>query len=794
MLLGREMATSDFWVKRGEIPLGTLLPYESYEDADSIPMEDIVRIKFDPLDVSLTSRKAMNLLLLGASGDQKCCEESQKVLLADGRYVAIKDIPDYGEVVSCNNDSLLFEPKLYVKAYSGKKSVYRLTTAFGDEILATAEHKFLTNKNEWVTLGDLKERDFVAVSRELNYFGEAQVSPDAVKIIAYMISDGGCKYHLSYTKKDRLMVDDLNISLQKFDCKLKKKKEVRDYQYLIVFNRKRMKHEKTPVRLLLEKYGLFGEKSVDKQFPKELFGMKKDLVKLFLNRLFSGDGCISRKKSRNNYRYTITYSSGSKDLCDSVKHLLLRFGILARTYKRFNKKYKKNYYYVEMQSSLFVKKFIDEIGFFGEKKKKTDKWYADIEALSTRSNTNFDVVPLFKDNRWLGRERALRFDNSLSTSDLFWDRVKCIEYVGERDTYDLQVEDNNNFVCENFVLHNSLLFKIIWGILSKAGFYCLYIDPKSHDAGRAVMKWDKSPRLPPYLEPEGIPLAHYIPDCSKRNIMQIQHHFRKYARRIKDVDQREMWMGLGMSSQAGIATSKLIRRGVTRIGGIKSELKMMEDAGEITSHTLGNAYRVLDYVEDYGYLDDDIKELNLMRTWKDEEKSVVISYNAMSPAILTFDVGLCIYQAKEYYFNKGNRNPIMFFLDDGKFFADEVPNVDYNFAMEQIKEIGFNYRSLGIYNCLAVQSLAIVDEAVAETYNIKLVSPYFSNPDSLKKINIPQKAINYIKDNVLVKDKKNYRVQWLLVDEDNNVIPFFNFTSACSHFTEIYHAKEGEGV
>lgn len=339
----------------------------------------------------------------------------------------------------------------------------------------------------------------------------------------------------------------------------------------------------------------------------------------------------------------------------------------------------------------------------------------------------------------------------------------------------------------------SIILKIAWGVLQRAGFYIVYFDPKSQDAARAVQGWNSSPRLPPYTEPEGISLAPYIPECSKANIMQIQHHFRKYARRISDINQREMWVGLGMTDQAAVQTAKLIREGYNKLSDIKRELRMLADDRVIEAQTLGNAFRIIDWIGDIGYLDDKVPSLDLYKTWSNEQKSVVISYNAISPSIMSFDVGLCVHQAKEYYFNRNNRNPIIFFFDDGMFYADDIPNVRENFAKEQIKQIGFNYRSLGIYNFLAVQSLAIIDEAVAETYSVKLVSPYFANPDSLKKINIPQKAIDYIKDNVLVKDKKNHLVQWLKIDEDNNVTPFFNFTCQANHFKDIFTIKESEG-
>ena len=43
----------------------------------------------------------------------------------------------------------------------------------------------------------------------------------------------------------------------------------------------------------------------------------------------------------------------------------------------------------------------------------------------------------------------------LASSDLYWDRIVEIEPIGERETYDLQIEGDHNFLANHFVVHNS---------------------------------------------------------------------------------------------------------------------------------------------------------------------------------------------------------------------------------------------------------------------------------------------------------------------------------------------------
>lgn len=335
----------------------------------------------------------------------------------------------------------------------------------------------------------------------------------------------------------------------------------------------------------------------------------------------------------------------------------------------------------------------------------------------------------------------------------------------------------------------SLIMKLIWSVLHQAGYYCGYIDPKSTDSGRAVIKWE-SGRLPPLMQAHGIPREHFMPVWATKNYQHLAHNFRIYSGRLSKISEREMWLGLGMTTIGASKVAKIIKNQENKITLKRLKQALYElDKEEMPIGSFDAAMRVLTDIEDYQLVDDNVPPLNLLKEWK-SGKSVCVSYNNASKILMTYDIGLKIYESAQYYFTHNNRNPIMWFLDDSSFYDQEFPEVKFNFSVQQTKEVGYNYRSLGINNTLAVQSLAIIDEGVAESYKIKLISPLFNGVDSLGQINIPKKAINYLKDNQLVRDKSEHLMQWLLITEDNDVVPFFPFTPPCNHFTEIYFPKE----
>lgn len=800
ILLGEPLGDLNYWVDKKKIPLGTLKPFEMY-DGGLVPEEDIVTIDFDDVETSSTSRKALNMLILGGSGDgksllmktiwsvlhesgyycgyidPKCQSGEDRILLSDGRYVKLKDAPDNGYIVSINQDTLKNEVKEYKKiSKNQRKFCYKIRTKFGSEIYCSEDHPFMTGINAWKPIKELKVGDFVALTRDIPYFGNNNVSEHEIKIIAYLLCDGSISSEgtYGYTKGDKFLVDDLSEAVSEIGCRLELLNNY-EIQYRIYQKAKKQFNHKSPIRKLLEKYGLFKTLSRDKKIPEDFFTLPKDKLSLFLNRLFSGDGSIFRVKSGVGWRYHIKYSSASKELCLQIKHLLLRYGIISCVYSENRKGYDQDYYVLGIQNARVIKKFIDVIGFFGEKNSKAEEWYDDISSI--KSNCFYDKVPVKRNKEsyytrhyYQQRPKDRRsYDPVVGESDIFWDTISSIEDVGVLPTYDLSVKDNENYISNDFITHNST------------------------DSGRARSGW-KSNRLPPHMDAKGIDLQHFMPVWSLQNFEHLAHNFRHYSTRLSKISEREMWQGLGMTNIGASKTAKIIKRYINEFGDISmSDLK--EEIFNLSKEDLpsGSAdavIRVLTDMEDYEVVDDGVPELKLWNEWK-KGYSVCISYNSASRILMTFDIGMKIRESARLYF-QGNRNPVMWFFDDASYYAKEMKVVPFNFAVQEIKEIGFNYRSLGVYNVLAVQSLGIIDENVAETYKIKIISPLFQSVDQLSSINVPKKAIDYLRNGVLVKDKKRYLMQYLLVDEDNEVIPFFPFTPPVNHFSEVYHEKNQE--
>jgi hypothetical protein len=341
----------------------------------------------------------------------------------------------------------------------------------------------------------------------------------------------------------------------------------------------------------------------------------------------------------------------------------------------------------------------------------------------------------------------------------------------------------------------SLIAKNIWSTLHDAGYYNLYIDPKGIDSGNAKLKWQND-KLAPLMQPKGIPLKHYLPMTATTDFEHMIHNFETYSLKLEDLNERDMWLGLGLTTIGAIKVRNIINnhkgsKNELTIQKIIMLLNFMAENKEINSQVKNAIVERLTDLQDLGIFDNSVQKLDLMKDFRDG-KSICISYNSKDRHLMSFDVGEKIRRIVRSYFDKDNprRNPAMIYFDDSSYYAKFVKKQDFNLAVSEILNIGNNYRALGIFNCMMVQTLGIIDEDVAETYPIKIISPKFKNPESLHRINIPKRFIQMLQDSKkhLVQDKDRYLFEWTLV-QDGEHVQFFPFLPPCNHFKRVYFPK-----
>jgi replicative DNA helicase len=302
-----------------------------------------------------------------------------------------------------------------------------------------------------------------------------------------LLGDGGLtkQRSITWTEPDKEVVNDgLNI-VSKYFSDIKPKVKWYRGAYKITLSQEKIGCGYNPMINWLKKLDIWGQYSHERKIPIKLFNHSLASTRQLLKGLFTSDGTV--KKNAKGI-LEIVFVSNSKVLCEQVRLLLLRDGILStislnqRNNNSNNKVNCNHDIYAVYVSRSSIGDFINKVGFIGKKQDKLNK-YESCNSLSRGLNNRFPIE--FTDyiydkktevnkswselgcyvwrKRCISRDRLGKFAEAFNddylrkwvNSDIWWDEVKEISYIGEEMTYDLEVPEYHNFIANNLICHNS---------------------------------------------------------------------------------------------------------------------------------------------------------------------------------------------------------------------------------------------------------------------------------------------------------------------------------------------------
>ncbi len=257
--------------------------------------------------------------------------------------------------------------------------------------------------------------------------------------------------------------------------------------------------DEQPVRsgafLWAQQLDLLNRRADRKRIPGSVFTLADENIALLLGRMWSGDGFIIGPSDTVPF-----YATSSEGLARDVQDLLLRLGIVARIHKK-QFKYRGGLrpgYAVYLLGEDSVRRFVERVvphcvgrdaqiqalkarlgvvqGGVSSKdtvpaavrlranaaRIKTGLTWRELEVKSGVSVREFygrgSVGKRGFRRATVGRLAAYFNDDGLrdlATSDVYWDTVVEIVPLGVEDVYDLEVEDDHNFVANGLIVHNS---------------------------------------------------------------------------------------------------------------------------------------------------------------------------------------------------------------------------------------------------------------------------------------------------------------------------------------------------
>jgi len=450
---------------------------------------------FRDLDEKTSGLQRTDLIIVAARPSMGKCETfDTEILLSDGSVKTIEEIYKLqsAELLTLKNDFKFTLTKASDFIDDGIKPVFRVTTKLGRQIETTITHPYLTIKG-WSKLGNLKVGDKIAVPRIMNVFGKDEMRECEVKILGYLLGDGSitCGSPLFIVGKPALQ-SDFEEAVSNFGGV---ETVIAKYSGRTPTLRIRQSGggstNANPVTTWLRELGLYGCNSHTKFIPKEVLTLKKELIAILLNRLFSTDGWASVLTSR---QVQLGFASVSEKMIRQVQHLLLRFGVIAKLKKRAVK-YKEGRnpaWQIDITDALSIKTFIREIGIYGKEaalklvletlenrnyqtnndlipieiweniseSKGAESWASLARRAELKGHTNIHVGKRAPSRQRLGN-LATALENetlqNIAASEVYWDEIVSIEYAGEKQVFDLTIPETHNFVANDICVHNTAL-------------------------------------------------------------------------------------------------------------------------------------------------------------------------------------------------------------------------------------------------------------------------------------------------------------------------------------------------
>lgn len=174
---------------------------------------------FNDLDNMTSGFQPSDLIIVaGRPSMGKCLAFDSQVALADGSLATMEEIyrQSRAKLFTLGDDWKLHvtEPSAYVD--DGIKPVFKVTTRLGRQVETTLTHPFLTASG-WRPLAELAVGTRIAVPRQMNVFGEEDMSEERVKLLGYLIGDGSLtKACPEFTNSNPRVREDFEACLRDF--------------------------------------------------------------------------------------------------------------------------------------------------------------------------------------------------------------------------------------------------------------------------------------------------------------------------------------------------------------------------------------------------------------------------------------------------------------------------------------------------------------------------------------------------------------------------------------------------
>ena len=389
---------------------------------------------------------------------RRCLPAGEPVLMADGSSKPIEEVGKGDVVVSFDGleavDSMVTDTM-----ENGVKEVFLIRLNDGREIRCTENHPLLRYKNllaekhhknsgtiepenlNWSSIdSDLNESDQIVVLDKYMKFGSENLENEAM-FLGYMLTDGyinATGQTPKFTSCDQVYIDEMSIlcqSLFGFDGNKRARKDSKAIDLYLTDGSKGTKS--TPLEFF-KKVGVTEPKYKHRNIMNYISKFNKYSLSLFVNRAWSGDGCVSlwdaKGKEKFGKRIECSLTSSDYLFVKTLRSILYKVGVTAKISEQRRKSPNSDhvglYWKLYFADADSIKNFFSFVGEIYGKEENCRAALRELESREFKSKTNY-------------------------TNDYYLSRIKSIESTGFEETYDITVDKTHNFIVNGIVTHNT---------------------------------------------------------------------------------------------------------------------------------------------------------------------------------------------------------------------------------------------------------------------------------------------------------------------------------------------------
>ncbi|HMT02060.1 MAG TPA: LAGLIDADG family homing endonuclease [Burkholderiales bacterium] len=382
-----------------------------------------------------------------------CVCAGTKVWTSKGKLTNIEDLKQEDGILGYDGHSSVTQKINWLKPIA-LKNCYKITTEGNNTIECSEDHPFIfTNsklrtqygqikniyKTSYKECKDLKIKDYILVADTVGFFGNTEIEHSY--LYGLMLGDG-------YFKRSNVSIDDNNIHefiTNNYKTTVRKsfvtKANIIYYDLYI-----------KEMRSVFKKEGFLDMIKDKKKLPSNIDTYNKNSLSLILAGIFDSDGNVYENKKKGT---RIVLTNISYNLLTDVKHQLLKFGIHSSVYKeKRNTTPQKEYigqrdhiFRLYISKDIDVKRFIENIPIKHSKKINTLNNFIKGNRDFGTGNCYFLHTQVCEDEKFL--------EDGMILNGYRLQTIKNIEYIDEKEVYNLNVEGFHNYLANGFITGNT---------------------------------------------------------------------------------------------------------------------------------------------------------------------------------------------------------------------------------------------------------------------------------------------------------------------------------------------------